>query len=204
MLNRQERLVRAMAPAGGLFLLATLPELRRQGLNHLALYVLERTVQESKPWRGEGFPVSALRSETGLSDYEISKACTLLKKGDLVTISRVAGDKRERTLMRTARGIDVLDKILSAAATRLWKGLPPWARGRRVSETTQILRKANDRLLGPIQLTIFDKNTPTKAKKPPRKSKQPTGMQNARNEKTRTPKGTRTPKHESLMEQIYG
>ena len=157
LMTRQERLLRAMAPVGGLFLLATLPELRRQGLGPLALYALERTVQESRPWRGEGFSVSALRCETALPAYEISKACALLKKSNMVTVLRVAENGRERILMPTERGIRILDKILAAAANRLWDKLPGPARGRRVSETTRILRRASDKLLGPIQLSIFDK-----------------------------------------------
>ena len=158
-----------MAPVGGLFLLATLPELRKQGLGHLALYTLERTVQETLPWHENGFPVSAIRGETGLNADEISKACAFLKKSDLVTIERAAGSGRERVLIPTKRGIRILDKVLAAAADRLWNDLPRPARGRRVSETTRILRSASDVLLGPIQLSIFDKYVAPRAIKRSRK-----------------------------------
>lgn len=157
-MNRQERLVKAMAPCGGLFLLITLPELRRQGLTYLALYALTRTVEEARPLRNEGFPVAELRRETGLSDFEISRACSLLKKAGLVQILKVAGDGRERLLMPTARGERILAKIYSVSGRALWDRLAEEARGRRISETTQFLTRANDKLLGPyFQLTIFDK-----------------------------------------------
>jgi hypothetical protein len=197
-MTRQERLIRAMAPIGGLFLLVTLQEIRRQGLSYLALYMLERTVQGSGPWHEEGLLVSGFRSETGLKDYEISKACALLKKGDLVTIEKAAGSRRERILVPTARGIRILDKVLSAAANRLWEGLPPWARGRRVSETTRILGQGGDKLLGSIQLTFLDKHAPTKPAKRPRKS---STRPEDRTGKPVLRKRKRTPKRESRLEQ---
>ena len=198
-MTRQERLLRAMAPVGGLFLLATLPELRKQGLGHLALYALERTVQESKTWRYEGFPVSALRCETGLNASEISKACALLKNSDLVTIASVAGNGRERILLPTTRGIIVLDKILSSAADRLWNDLPRWARGRRVSETTRILRKASDTLLGPIQLSIFDKCAAPRITKLFRKSRQSSATKKTRTEKPKVRDQQRAPQCDTLL-----
>ncbi len=174
---------------GGLFLLATLPELRKQGLGHVALYALERTIQESVPYRDEGLPVSALRCETGLTADEISKACALLKRSNLVTIQEAAGSGRERILMPTVRGILVLDKILAAAADRLWKDIPPPARGRRVSEATRILRKASDKLLGPIQLSIFDKYAPPKTPNKPRKTtRSSTAETRTQSHSTRKPK----------------
>jgi len=121
-----------------------------------------------------------------------------------VTIEHVAGDQRERLLMRTERGIHILDTILTAAANRLWDGLPPLARGRRVSEATKFQRQATDKLLGPLQLTFFDKRAPTRTRKQPQKDKQPLGMPKRRNERMRTPKEKGTPKRESLMERIYG
>ena len=121
-MTRQERLVDAMAPTGALFLLITLPELRRQGLTYLALYTLGRTIDVARPWRDEGFPVSALRRETGLSDYETSRACSLLKRSGLVEIVKAAEDRRERVLMPTARGKRTLARIYSSAAKLLWDG----------------------------------------------------------------------------------
>jgi len=186
-----------MAPVGGLFLLATLPELRKQGLGHLALYTLERTVQETLPWHENGFPVSAIRGETGLNADEISKACAFLKKSDLVTIERVAGNGRERVLIPTKRGIYVLDKILAAAADRLWNDLPRWARGRRVSETTRILHKASDKLLGPIQLSFFDKCAVSQITKRPGKATQSSTTSKTRTEKPRVRK-PKEPKIEAV------
>ena len=46
-MTRHESFLRALAPAGNLFLLLTLPEMRRQGITYLAFYALQRTVDES-------------------------------------------------------------------------------------------------------------------------------------------------------------
>jgi len=54
-----------MAPSGNLFLLLTLPEMRRQGLTYLAFYALQRTVDVGE------FSEYWLRRETGLEDYEV-------------------------------------------------------------------------------------------------------------------------------------
>jgi DNA-binding MarR family transcriptional regulator len=167
-MKRQERLVCAMAPSGCLFLLITLKELRRQGLTYLALYALMRTVEVSWPTADEGFPISALRSETGLDDFEISRACALLRKSDLVEIHQAAGDAREKILMPTARGHHALSTIRSTAADRLWNGIDRAGRIRRFKEATDALRQANHRLLGPLQLSFFDKDL---FEKKPRRSR---------------------------------
>ncbi len=156
-MTKQERIVRAMATSGNLFLLISLPELRRQGLTYLAFYALQRAV-EIAGHSADSFSEHRLRSETGLADYETSRACTLLERSGLVTFSKAEGDGRIRLLEPTARGHRVLDKILSTAANRLWDGIPRPGRIRRVTEATEALWRANGILLGPLQLSLFDKD----------------------------------------------
>ena len=72
-------------------------------------------------------------------------------------ILQAEGDRREKVLMPTARGKRTLARIHSSAAKLLWDGLPSEAKDRRVTETTELLKQANDKLLGPLQLTFFDK-----------------------------------------------
>ena len=111
-----EQFLRAVAPSGNLFLLLTLQELRRQGLTYIAFYVLQRTIEYS------GSSASALRQETGLADYEISRACKSLVSSGLVVLSRDERDGRVRILRPTKLGIKVHDQVLLAAAKRLQKG----------------------------------------------------------------------------------
>jgi DNA-binding MarR family transcriptional regulator len=139
-----------MAPLGNLFLLITLPELRQQGLTYLAFYALQRAVDEGS------FSEYWLRCETGLADYETSRACAVLAKSELVRISRSEKDGRVRILTPTARGRRLVTKILSAAAARLVEGIPRPGRTRRMDEATNMLRRATDKLLGPFQLSFFD------------------------------------------------
>jgi len=146
-----------MAPTGALFLLLTLLELRRQGLTYLALYALMRTIQVAeRPDTGYGF--DALRNETGLESYEVSRACALLWTSELVQIRRAGEDGRKKILVPTKRGRQILNRILSTAADRLWSGTPHAGRIRRVKETAELLRRANDTLLGSLQLSFFDKD----------------------------------------------
>ena len=149
-MGKQENFVRAMATLGNLFLLVTLPELRRQGLTYLAFYALQRAANErdySEYW---------LRGETGLADYETSRACTLLARSDLIRISRSGKDGRVRFLAATPRGRRVLAKIISMAADRLWDAISPPGRNRRWDTAAEQLRQASDTLLGPFQLSFFD------------------------------------------------
>ena len=157
-MTRHERIVHELASPGSLFLVLTLPELRRQGLTYLSLYALLRTVDLASDGSGDRYSESWLRSETGLQDYETSRACTLLAKGGLVTVSKAKEDGRIRELKPTERGRRVLEKIMSAAGDRLWAGISPAGRIRRVKEATQHLRKANRILHGPLQLSFFDKD----------------------------------------------
>jgi len=145
-----ERLVQAMAPSGNLFFLITLQELRRQGLTFLAFYILQRTIEERK------FLEFWVRRETGLDDYEVSRACTFLAQSGLIQKKKHAADARVRVLTPTDRGVRVLDKILSTAAERLKDGVPRSGRLRRVSEAAQLLQEGNRILLGPLQLSFFD------------------------------------------------
>jgi DNA-binding MarR family transcriptional regulator len=149
-MTKHEEFVRRMASLGNLFLLITLPELRRQGLTPLALYALQRVVDEGS------FSEYWLRRETGLADYETSRACALLAKSELVKIARSDGDGRIRVLTPTTRGRRLLAKVISAAAERLMDGIPPAGRSRRMDEATELLRRASDKLLGPFQLSFFD------------------------------------------------
>ena len=148
--KRFERLVQAMAPSGNLFFLITLQELRRQGLTFLAFYILQRTIEER-----EFFEVW-VRRETGLDDYEVSRACTFLAQSGLIQKKKHDADARVRVLTPTDRGIRVRDKILSTAAERLKDGVPRSGRLRRVSEAAQLLQEGNRILLGPLQLSFFD------------------------------------------------
>jgi DNA-binding MarR family transcriptional regulator len=139
-----------MAPSGNLFLLLSLPELRRQGMTFLAFYILQRTIEER-----EFFELWA-RKETGLDDYEVSRACSFLAQSGLIQKRKYERDARVRVLTPTDRGVRVQDKILSAAAGRLEDGLPRSGRLRRLSEATQFLQQGNRILLGPLQLSFFD------------------------------------------------
>ena len=153
-----------MAPSGNLFFLLVVQELRRQGLTFLAFYALQRIIEESE------FSEYDLRKETGLDDYEVSRACTFLARSGLVQKSKSAVDARVRLLTPTVRGVRVHDKVLSQAAQRLKDSVPPEGGLRRLSEATQFLKKGNRALLGPLQLSFFDVDlVPKKSIKPPRK-----------------------------------
>lgn len=166
-----ERLVQAMAPSGNLFFLITLQELRRQGLTFLAFYILQRTVEERE------FLELWARKETGLDDYEVSRACTFLARSGLIQKKKHAADARVRVLTPTDRGVRVRDKILSTAAERLKEGVPRSGRLRRVSEAAQSLQEGNRILLGPLQLSFFDtdlcEEEPSKSVKRKRKARKP-------------------------------
>lgn len=160
-MTRQEWIVHALACSGNLFLLVTLPELRRRRLTYLAFYALQRAVQEADQhgagWTG-GYSEFSMRRETGLPDYETSRACALLAKRGLVIVSKSDEDRRVRLLRTTEVGIRTLGEILSAAGRRLWEGIPARGRIRRVKETTEALGQANRLLLGTFQLSFFDKD----------------------------------------------
>src|SRR5450631_4268616 len=149
-MTAQETLLRSMAPTGNLFLLLTLTEMRKQGLTYLAFYVLQRTVkdrQSSEYW---------LRRETGLEDYEVSRACNFLVKSGLVVSRRGESDRRVRVLTSTDPGRVVVERILRSAAQQFEDGVPGSGRIRRLTETAEHLRLANDTLFGPLQLMFFD------------------------------------------------
>lgn len=70
-----------MACPGNLFLVLTLPELRRRGLIPLAFYALQRAVEVApNPGSTLESTEQGLRSETGFADYETSCACSCLAK----------------------------------------------------------------------------------------------------------------------------
>jgi DNA-binding MarR family transcriptional regulator len=157
-LAKCEQFLRAVAPSGNLFLLLTLQELRKQGLNFIAFYALQRTIEYS------GSSASALRQETGLADYEISRACKSLVSNGLVVLSRDERDGRVRILRPTKLGIKVHDQVVSAAAKRLQKdfstddGVPLATENRRLTEATEFFRKGNRTLRGTFQISFFDTN----------------------------------------------
>ena len=151
-----KQLLRAMAPSGNLFLLLTLQELRRQGLTYIAFYVLQRTIESS------GSYASTLRLETGLADYEISRACKFLEVSGLVVMSRYEQDRRVRLIRPTKQGIKVHAQLVSAAAKELQKdfstdyGVPVATENRRLTEATECFRKGNRTLRGMFQISFFD------------------------------------------------
>jgi DNA-binding MarR family transcriptional regulator len=146
-----------MSGFGNLFLVLTLPELRRQRLTYLSLYALQRAVKVGSKQSQGYYSHSGLRSETGLKDYETSRACKLLVKRGLIEVSPAEGDGRERILIPTDRGREVLTQIMERAGKRLWDGIDDVGRTRRVREAIEHLRKAHRMLRGPIQLTFFEK-----------------------------------------------
>jgi DNA-binding MarR family transcriptional regulator len=152
------QLLRAIAPSGNLFLLLLLQELRRQGLTFIAFYALQRVVETPR------ISEFQLRRETGLENYEISRGCKLLAGSGLIQISRYEKDRRVRVLIPTRRGIQIHDRILSAAAKQLQKGLSiddgfqAVGENRRLTETIESFRIGNRILLGPLQLSFFDTN----------------------------------------------
>jgi DNA-binding MarR family transcriptional regulator len=157
-MTRQERIIRAMACSGNLFLLVTLPEIRRQGMTYLSFYALQRVVERVTSGQVGPYSEWALRRETGLEDYETSRACRLLEKSGLVKISKDEGDRRIRLLRPTALGHRVLNKIMSEAGNQLWDGILPAGRTRRVKNAASLLQQANRTLLGPLQLSFFDRD----------------------------------------------
>jgi len=162
-----QRLIRAIAPSGNLFLVLIVTELRRQGITFLAFYVLQRCVEELE--------VSAynLRCETGLPDYEVSRACRFLAESGLVEIGKSARDARVRVLKSTDRGRRVHDQVLLAAARQFEMGVPAAGRLRRLSEAAQLFHRANRVLLGGLQLSFFDVDLFEKDIRPPGRRRPP-------------------------------
>ena len=165
LMTRQERIAHAMAPTGNLFLVLILPELRRQGMSHLSLYALQRTVEKADDGSGIRYSEKCLRTETGLEDYETSRAFGLLISRHLVMVRKDPNDRRVRELIPTDKGRTALKKILEQAGRRLWDGIQDQGRSRRVKQVTEHLRKANRILHGEFQLSFFDKDLFPKATK---------------------------------------
>jgi hypothetical protein len=90
-MTRQERVASALAVPGNLFFVLIQPELRREGMTFLALYALQRVVEKADD--GGVYSERWLRSETGLKDYETSRACRSLAKSELVTASQDPDDR---------------------------------------------------------------------------------------------------------------
>jgi len=153
-MTRQQRVADALALPGSLFFVLVQPELRRQGLSFLSFYALQRIIEEAD--EGGRYSESWLRVETGMQDYETSRACRRLVASALTVESRHQNDRRVKALLPTALGRRVLNRILAAAGMRLWEGTSTLGRVRRVREVTAHLRKANRILHGSFQLSFFD------------------------------------------------
>lgn len=157
-LAKCKHLLRSIAPSGNLFLLLLLQELRQQGITFIAFYALQRVIVVP------GISEFQLRRETGLENYEISRGCKLLAGSGLIEISRHEKDRRVRVLTPTRRGIQIHDRILSAAAKQLQKGRSiddgyhGVGENRRLTEAIESFRIGNRTLLGPMQLSFFDNN----------------------------------------------
>ena len=100
------QLVQAIAPSGNLFFLLSIQELRRQGLTFLAFYILQRTIEERE------LSEYGIRQETGLDDYEVSRACTFLGHSGLTRKRKSEADARVRLRTPTNRGIRIWNQVL--------------------------------------------------------------------------------------------
>lgn len=151
-------LVEAIAPSGNLFLVLLVQELRRQGMTFLGFYVLQRAVQETN------ISEFQLRRETGLENYEISRACKFLSASHLIKLGRSPDDRRIRIVTAIDRGRKVHNDLLSAAARQLQRGLSidngfaGTGENRKLDQARSFLRAGNRKLLGPLQLSFFDTN----------------------------------------------
>jgi DNA-binding MarR family transcriptional regulator len=148
--------IRSISPSGNLFLLATLQELRFQGLTYIAFYALQRIVRERELFE------SSLRQETGLEDYEVSRACKFLESSGMIEIKPYEQDKRVRVLSRTKLGVKIHDQVVLAAAKRLQKrinslkGFDAVGEDRRLVQATEAFQKSNQILFGSLQLSFFE------------------------------------------------
>jgi DNA-binding MarR family transcriptional regulator len=152
------KLVEAIAPSGNLFLLLLLQELRRQGMTFLGFYVLQRAIEETN------ISEFQLRRETGLENYEISRACKFLSASHLIKLGRSPDDRRVRIVTSIDRGRKVHNDVLSAAARQLQRGLSidngfaGTGENRKLDQARSFLHAGNRKLLGPLQLSFFDTN----------------------------------------------
>lgn len=155
-MKKMEPAVRALAPLGSLFLVVTLPELRRQGITYASLYALERAIHVADRSSIRRFTEEMLREETGMPTYEASRACRFLRQSGLVELGRDVRDRRIRVLLPTAQGRRALHRILSSAAQRLWQGLPSQSRIRQMSAAAQALQQVHEILEGAFELSFPD------------------------------------------------
>lgn len=164
-MTQAERIVWELAGFGNLFLVLTLPEIRREGMTYLSLYALQRAVQVTKESSTSYFPEASLRDESGLSDYETSRACKVLEGAGLIRLAKAEGDGRIRLLIPTVLGKRVLARIMKAAGQRLWDSIEDVGRFRRIHDAIEHLRKAHHRLRGPLQISFFEKELQRKKSK---------------------------------------
>lgn len=155
-MKTMEPVVRALAPLGSLFLVIAQPELRRQGLTHVSFYALERAIWFADHSTTRRFTEEMLRRETGAPSYEASRSCQVLRATGLVELGRDSRDRRIRVLLPTALGRRTLRRIFSAAAQRLWEGLPSQTRVRQMAATSQALHQVHEILCGEFELAFPD------------------------------------------------
>jgi DNA-binding MarR family transcriptional regulator len=140
------QLAEALTDSGILFLVLTLRELRRQGLTLTAFYALQRVIEDRVCTE------LSLRNATRLSDYEISRACRMLAKSDLIETKKSDTDKRVRVLSATRRGIRVRDRILAQAGKVLQDEFPAPEYKHQIPKVIEAFRLANDALHGEFQI----------------------------------------------------
>jgi DNA-binding MarR family transcriptional regulator len=155
-MKKMEPVVHALAPLGNLFLVVTVPELRREGMTYLSLYALQRAIEIADTSTTRHFTQEMLRTETGAPTYEASRACGFLTASELLEMGRDPQDKRVRVLIPTARGRRALHRIFSGAARRLWSGIPSEGQVRRMAEITEALLEVQRMLRGEFQLCFTD------------------------------------------------
>lgn len=152
-MTNSERFVKGIAEFGNLFLILTLPEMRRQGISYLSLLALQRADEAAS----SGFEERELRDETGLPDFEVSRACKPLIKGGLIKTTSSTKDRRRKILVVTPLGRRVLNTIFSEAAKCLGNSVEEVGRFRRLQGAVEHLRKARRKLRGSMQLSFFER-----------------------------------------------
>lgn len=153
-MNRLQGLATALSSFGNLFIVITAPQLRSRSLTPLAVYALQRSINQAD--REQAYSESDVTRESQRADYETSRAVSLLKRKGLVTVARCSEDKRVLLLIPTEQGRSVFREIMAASGKRLWNSIPKSARKRRVRALTNQLRDADKTLYGVWQPSFFD------------------------------------------------
>ena len=109
-----------------------------------------------------GSLTSALRQETDLADYEISRVRKFPEVSGLVVMNRHERDRRVRVIRPTKQGIEIHDQVVSAGAKKLQKdfsaesGVPVATENRWLTEAAESFRKGDRTLRGRFQVWSFD------------------------------------------------